>query len=750
MFDGNIPKSLDRNRSLSLFYSRRTPSKNKPEKRQSRFLLPSGEYLSPVKVNTTTPYNSTTTPILVHSLSDMSLKNESVDRSDDDSPTPASRYSKIKTSIGKRDINKSFTNSIENPIPLYPNTIPQRINMKSNSTSKIESNQNMLTLPKFQRKSARMAVVTNERKPVNLFTNRSQGDNDELDDTPLGNNAFTMEKNQMNLDVQNNDLNGCPHSNGFLNEDGIWEDPTLSQSESRCLQTPTVGNIMINNEEETNNSQKEQYTNTNDKPLWEMEDENKFNDKENIIPDDYKGVLAEREWCDLGNDEDSMMEEYDNNDYMGSSSQNKSTPRSNLQKGKKQVNGMIKKSEYQHVRYAFQEISINSMPEYQMNSVDCNSMYSNSSFGSNCDSQTMMTPKKYSYSNCKMNGSFSNSFTNDNNDNNDTTPSFFNILPLIKNMKNNNNASSSSSSKKSAYTKRLVYQLCGVPDMNAAHKRSIARARIAEKKGMMEGAMSNNSSYMNSSPILSKSSILSPPFLLSSPVVRNGFSSPLVQNANTNYTFVLPKRKKPFNPTDEVHQSNDSFVKKDTNYPVSSEDNSLRAHKVSLLTTSINNSLSSSEGDRSTPLEPTLPTDTLDGEVTPKPGQPNPSNSNRLSSEETVFFPHYHSRQHSRVDSNTEKGGEEEEEEDKKKEIDDSLLNQTSSMMSISPTTLSKINETHQSFIQLNQKLDMVVQEISNGNTVSSTAPMTMSKRNRLMVEEKKKELVNRRRRGRG
>jgi len=742
MFDGNIPKSLDRNRSLSLFYSRRTPSKNKPEKKQSRFLLPSGEYLSPVKVNTTTPYNSTTTPILVHSLSDMSLKNESVDRSDDDSPTPASRYSKIKTSIGKRDINKSFINSIENPIPLYPNTIPQRINIKSNSTSKIESNQNMLTLPKFQRKSARMAVVTNERKPVNLFTNRSQGENDELDDTPLGNkinNSFAMEKNQMNLDVQSNDLDNCPHSNGFLNEDGIWEDPTLSQSESRCLQTPTVGNIMINNNEDSN-SQKEQYTNTNDKLLWEMEDENKFNDKENIIPDDYKGVLAEREWCDLGNDEDSMMEEYDNNDYIGSSSQNKSTPRSNLQKGKKQVNGMIKKSEYQHVRYAFQEISINSMPEYQMNSVDCNSIYSNSSFGSNCDSQTMMTPKKYSSSNCKMNGSFSNSFINDNNDNNDTTPSFFNIMPLIKNMKNNNNASSSSSSKKSAYTKRLVYQLCGVPDMNAAHKKSMTRARIAEKKGMMEGAMPNNSSFMNSSPIISKSSILSPPFLLSSPVIRNGFSSPLVQNANTNYSFVLPKNKKPFNPMDEARQSNDSFVKKDTKYPVTSEDKSHRAHKVSLLTTSINNSLSSSEGERSTILEPTPTTDTLDGEVTPKPGRPNPLNNNKLSSEETVFFPHYHSRQHSRVDSNKEK------EEEDKKEIDDSLLNQTSSMMSISPTTLSKINETHQSFMQLNQKLDMVVQEISSGNTVSSTMPMNMPKRNRLMVEEKKKELVNRRR----
>jgi len=72
--------------------------------------------------------------------------------------------------------------------------------------------------------------------------------------------------------------------------------------------------------------------------------------------------------------------------------------------------------------------------------------------------------------------------------------------------------------------------------------------------------------------------------------------------------------------------------------------------------------------------------------------------------------------------------------------MDETLLNQTSNMMSISPTTLSKINETHQSFLQLNQQLDMVVQE-------SSAVPsMNLPKKGRISVDDKKKELLNRRR----
>ncbi|OUM57654.1 hypothetical protein PIROE2DRAFT_17291 [Piromyces sp. E2] len=638
MYNGNISQSLDRNHSLSLFYSRRTPSKAKPPKKQSKFILPSGENLSPVKINTTTPYNSTTTPILVHSLSDMSLKNNTDRLEPDDSPTPAGRYSKIVTSTSKQN----NMNGMEKPLPLYPNTIPQKLSVKSNSTSKIEGNQNMLTLPKFQRRSARMAVVMSERKPVNLFTNMSQEEKDDLDDTPLGskNGGSYNEKNQMNLDEQNTDLDDCPCSEGFLNSDGIWEDPTLSQSESRCLQTPTVGNIMTTNEEYE--SQKDQNTNNDKTLMWDFEDENKFNDKENIIPDDYKGgVLAEREWCDLGNDEDSMMEEYDNNDYLGSSSQNKSLPKS-LQKGKKQSNSMIRKSEYQHVRYAFQEISVNSMPEYQMNSMDCYSVYSNSSFGSACDSQFMATPKKCSGS-YKMNNSFSNSFTNDNIDNNDSIPSFFNTLPL-KNMKMGASTSTSTNSKKSTYTKRLVYQLCGVPDMNAIHKRSQPKS-----KGTNNGDKGDNPSFMNSSPIISKTSILSPPFLLSSPVVRNGFSSPLVQS-KSNYTFNPPRSKKPFLGDDH---DNDPFAKKDTNDaavpPNSLDEKTPKPRKVkSLLTTSINNSLSSSDDANSpTPLHNS--SQILEGKTTPKPISSDNGQRNEKE-EETVFFPHYHSRQHSQAD----------------------------------------------------------------------------------------------------
>jgi len=730
MYNGNISQSLDKNHSLSLFYSRRTPSKAKPPKKPSKFVLPSGENLSPVKVNMITPYNSTTTPILVHSLSDMSLKNDTDLLEPDDSPTPAGRYSKIKTSARKQ--NKNIMNSLENPLPLYPNSIPQKINVKSNSTSKIEGHQNMLTLPKFQRRSARMAVVMSERKPVNLFTNMSQEEKDDLDDTPLGlknASSFNNEKNQMNLDEQNTDLDNCPCSEGFLNNDGIWEDPTLSQCESRCLQTPTLGNIMTTNDD--CESIKDQNNNNNDKMLmWDFEDANKFNDKENIIPDDYEGgILAEREWCDLGNDEDSMMEEYDNNDYLGSSSQNKSLPKYSLQKSKKQSNSMIKKSEYQHVRYAFQEISVNSMPEYQMNSMDCYSVYSNSSFGSTCDSQFIATPKKCSGS-YKMNNSFSNSFTNDNNDNNDSTPSFFNTLPL-KSMKVNPSTTSSTNSKKSAYTKRLVYQLCGVPDINAVHKRSIAKSKEISngEKRSLEG---DNPSYMNSSPIITKSSILSSPFLLSSPIMRNGFSSPLVQS---NYSFIPPRSKKPFLGNG---QDNDPFAKKDT-INASASENSLndktpKPRKVkSLLTTSINNSLSSSDGGSPTFHKQPNTSQIPDGSITPKAGVLNSENTQNNEKEEIVFFPHFHSRQQSQEED--EKSTNEE-----KKEMDETLLNQTSNMMSISPTTLSKINETHQSFLQLNQQLDMVVQE-------SSAVPsMNLPKKGRISVDDKKKELLNRRR----
>jgi len=437
-----------------------------------------------------------------------------------------------------------------------------------------------------------MSLVVSERKPVNLFTNMSQEEKDMLSDitaTTSDKDENSNEKNQMNLDVQSNDLDDCPCSNGFLNNDGIWEDPTLSQSESRCLQMPTVGNIMINNENNNTENLQDQIDNNNDDKtlLWEFEDANKYSDKENIIPDAYKGgILAEREWCDSVTDEDSVMGEYDNNEneFTGSSSQTtKFNSKSNI-KGKRS-NSMIKKSEYQSARYVFQEISVNSMPEYQMNSADCYSVYSNSSFGSNYDSQKMTTPKKCN--NFKMNNSFSksndfnNAFNNnDNIDNTDSTPSFFNTLPLIKNM--NANASSSSSNKKSVNSKKLVYQLCGVPDINAIHKTSINKSKDNTNNDNNDNNNKNignelpfnaRSSLMNSSPVISKSSILSPPFLLSSPILRNSFSSPLVQS-KSNYSF-----------------NDNPFQKKDTN--LSLDETTPKAHKVkSLLTTSINNSLS--------------------------------------------------------------------------------------------------------------------------------------------------------------
>jgi len=741
MFNGDNSQSLDRNHSLSLFYSRRTPSKSKPIKKQSKFSLPTGEYLSPAKVNT--PYNSTTTPVLVHSLSDMSLKNE--DANDErsaleDSPTPAGRYSKILT--------KSNTISIENTIPLYPS---QKLKTKSNSTSKIESLQHQMSLPSFQRKS-RMSSLMIERKPVNLFSNFSQEEKDSLDESFLNSkneDTYLNEKNQMSLDEQVNELDGCPCSNGFLNDDGIWEDPTLSQSESRCLQT-TVGNIMTNIDYDDMKDQLD----SNDKTLmWEFEDNNKFNDKENIIPDDYKGgVLAEREWCDLNIDEDSAMDEYDNpnDEFLGSSSQTKSI----LQKGKQSGSGMIKKSEYkQHLRYAFQEISINSMPEYQMGLCDCISVYSNSSFGSACDSQKMATPKKcssYKISNSfSKSNDFSNSFNNNNNiDTSDSVPSFFNTQPLIKSLKSN---ASTSSIRKQSYSKKLVYQLCGVPDLNAVHKKSISRSRLSEKKNIEGEMILNNTSYMNSSPIISKSSILSPPFLLSSPVVRNGFSSPLVQTTN-NYSFNISNESS----TD----SSDPFTKKDTNDSLNEK--TPKPLKVkSLLTTSINNSLSSTDGENSKLLEntntsksKTILNDTncdfedkekIESEkITPKPGQIHrdisiPDNSSASSEidhsqtpKDTVFFPHYHSRQHSQIENDDNTSTE------KKKELDDSLIDQTSNMMSISPSTLLKINKTHQSFLQSNPILDSTLNE--------SPSSINLPKRGRISVEDKKKELNNRRR----
>ncbi|ORX50779.1 hypothetical protein BCR36DRAFT_583359 [Piromyces finnis] len=707
MYNGNITHSLDRNHSLSLFYSRRTPSKAKPIKKQSKFLLPTGENLSPIKDNVITPYNSTTTPILVHSLSDMSLKNDTNHLEPDDSPTPASRYSIIKPNVGKQNINNN--NLQEKSLPLYPNSISQKLNNKSNINNKDEDFQNMLTLPKFQRRTARMAVVVSERKPVNLFTNQLKEEKNKINNTlELKNEISNNEKSKMNLDEQNTNLDNCPHSEGFLNSDGIWEDPTLSQSESRCLQTTMVDNIMKTNE----NYESVIDKNNNDKMLmWDFEEDNKFNDKENIIPDDYKGgILAEREWCDLGNDDDSIMEEYDD------------LSKSTLQKGKKQSNGMIKKSENQHVRYAFQEISINSMPEYQMNSTDCYSVYSNSSFGSACDSQFMNTPKKY-FGSYKMNNSFSNSLTNNSNiDNNDSTPSFFNTLPL-KTMKVNA-SSSSTNPKKIMNTKKIVYQLCGVPDINAVHKRSIAKSKgniKIEKKGLEI----DNPSFMNSSPIISKSSILSPSLLLSSPFVRNGFSSPLVQT-NTNYYINPPRRKK-------IHlgdnQNNELITEKDTISTLVhqdiEDDTTPKPPKVkSLLSSSFdNNNLSSSECKSVPVAEKIASKENL---------KILESSQTNEKEEETVFFPHYHSKYHNQAN-------------DKKLDIeekiiaDETFLSQTSSMMSISPSTLSKINETHQSFLQLNQNLDIVAEEASANTSIN------LPRRNRISVEDKKKELLSRR-----
>jgi hypothetical protein len=666
----------------------------------------------------------------------MSLKNEDTDDDRlalDDSPTPAYRYKKFFTKT-----NKNISDIIENTIPLYP----QKLKTKSNSVSKIEGKHNQMSLPSIQK--SRMATMMIKRKPVNLFANFSQEEKNPLNDLLIDKNESTYvnDKSEMNLDEQNDENDDCPHSKGFVNEDGIWEDPTLSQSESRCLQL-TVGNIMKSNEEYDNDI-KEKIENSNDKTLlWEFEDENKY-DKENIIPDDYKGgILAEREWCDLSVEEDSVMEEYGNtnDDMIGSSSQTKST----LEKGKNSIsNSMIKKSEHQHVRYAFQEISINSMPEYQMGLYDCYSVYSNSSFGSTCDSQKMATPKKGA--GFKMNNSYSksnefnNSFnSNDNIDFDDSTPSFFNTLPLIKSLKGN---PSTSSSRKSSCSKKLVYQLCGVPDINGIHKKSISKNKFIEKRNI-EGEISYNStSNMNSSPIISKSSILSPPFLLSSPVVRNGFSSPLVQTKRNSFNI---------NNGDSIENYN-PFEKKDT--IETSVEKTPKARKVkSLLTTTINNSLSS-DGENSKLLEntntsesKTLPKDTNfeeeDKKITPKPRhidsvvsiqKKNTSlESDHLNaSKDIVFFPHYHSRPHNQKESNdisTSKGN---------KVIDDSLIDQTSNMMSISPTTLSKINQSHQNFLQSNQ--------ILNSSIYESPSSINLPKRSKNSVEDKKKELSNRRR----
>jgi len=749
MFNENISQSLDRNHSLSLFYSRRTPSKNKSIKKQSKFSLPTGECLSPANVNT--PYNSITTPVLVHSLSDMSLRNEDVnDRSVlEDSPTPAVRYSKFLT-------RSNTSIPVENSIPLYP---PQKLKTKSNSTSEVEGFHQML-LPSIQRRS-RMSSIMVERKPVNLFKNFMQEEKESSDDSILTNkieDTYINEKNQMNLDEQldeqDNKLDECPCSNGFLNDDGIWEDPTLSQSESRCLQI-TVGNIMKSQEEYEHVDNP--LENSDKTLMWEFEDDNKFNDKENIIPDDYKGgILAEREWCDIGVNEDSIMEEYDSSSdkYIHScSSQNSSV----LRKGKRNSSSsssMIRKSEYQpNVRYAFQEISINSMPEYQMSLCDNISIYSNSNYGSTCDS--MATPKKcssYKMSNSyTKSNEFSNSFNNNNNniDESDSVPSFFNTLPLIKSLKSN---ASTSSNKKSSNSKKLVYQLCGVPDLNAAHKKSIPKAKLPEKKSI-DGEMSlnnNTSSYMNSSPIISKSSILSPPFLLSSPDVRRVYSSPLVQTSN-NYLCNSSNDRNPFNKYSS--ESSDPFAKKDTS-DASNEITPKPCKVKSLLTTSISNSLSPADGKDSKHLENTktiLKDTTCDfEEKTKKESQKITQNSDQIhkttsipdhttslevdhsqNPKDTVFFPHYHSRHNCQIkDDNITK--------EKKKELDDSLIDQTSYMMSISPTTLSKINKSHQSFLRSNSAHDSSVREYSSSKNAS--------KRGRISQEDKKKELNNRRR----
>ena len=189
----------------------------------------------------------------------------------------------------------------------------------------------------------------------------------------------------IHLIKKNTDLYKFVYSESFSYSDDIWKNSTLPLSESKCLQTSIVGNIITTNGD---------YKFINDKninndkvSISDFEDGNKFNDKENIILEDYKGgIFAEREWFDFGKDKYYILEKYGNNDYFGSSSQTKSLPKSLFQKDKKKSNSIVKNNMYQHIRYPLQEISFNSLPEYQMNSIYFNN--------NSCDTQYMIKANK--------------------------------------------------------------------------------------------------------------------------------------------------------------------------------------------------------------------------------------------------------------------------------------------------------------------------------------------------------------------
>jgi len=57
-----------------------------------------------------------------------------------------------------------------------------------------------------------------------------------------------IKKNKVNLEEQNTYLYNSVYSESFSYSDGIWKNETLSQSESKCFQTPIVGNIMTTND----------------------------------------------------------------------------------------------------------------------------------------------------------------------------------------------------------------------------------------------------------------------------------------------------------------------------------------------------------------------------------------------------------------------------------------------------------------------------------------------------------------------
>jgi len=85
-----------------------------------------------------------------------------------------------------RKQNKNIINSIENLLPLYTNTILQNLNVKSNSINKINSQHNILFLPRFRRKLARMEVAMSKRKPMKIYFNISHEKKDDLYNTSIG------------------------------------------------------------------------------------------------------------------------------------------------------------------------------------------------------------------------------------------------------------------------------------------------------------------------------------------------------------------------------------------------------------------------------------------------------------------------------------------------------------------------------------------------------------------------------------